>query len=209
MRILSTSKPLSVGTMRARNAKAKINMKRRGFTISELLLVVLVIGLITSAGTGLYVGTFRGMKVRKAAQDFFLTAEYARIMAMERQTPYRLEMDLANRGFSLTTLRWDEESGQVGLETVKDVYCKPVQFDGDVTFEAVEVVPGTWEVESTTPEQQTIVFSPDGTSQSAVVQIGDGKAHYTVSISAATGSAKVQFGTADNVKVTTIDLDAQ
>ncbi|MEJ2704320.1 MAG: GspH/FimT family pseudopilin [Sedimentisphaerales bacterium] len=184
-------------------------MRRRGFTIPEILLVVLVIGLIASAGTGLYVGTFRGMKVRRAAQDFFLTAEYARIMAMERQTPYRLEMDLANRGFSLTTLRWDENTDQVGLETVKDVFCKPVQLDGDVTFEVVEVVPGAWEVESTAAEQQTIVFSPDGTAQSAVVQIGDGKTHYTISIGAATGIAKVQFGTAENIKVTTIDLDAQ
>jgi prepilin-type N-terminal cleavage/methylation domain-containing protein len=192
-----------------RNAQPKAKKRRQGFTIPEVLLVVLVIGLITSAGTGLYVGTFRGMKVRRAVQNFLLTAQYARIMAMERQTPYRMELDLANQGFLLTTLQFDDDSGQVGLQTVRDVFCKPVQMEGDVKFEAVEIVPGTWEVESTSAEQQTIVFSPDGTAQTAVVQIGDEKTHYAISISAATGRAKVYFGTTENIKTTTVDLDAE
>jgi len=185
-------------------------MKRWGFTIAEVLLVVLVIGLITSAGTGLYVGTFKSLQVKRAVQDFLLTAKYAKLMAMERQTPYRMELDLANHGFWLTTLRWDEGTEQVGLEIVRDVFCKPpVQFEGDVVFEAVDIVPGTWEAESESDEQQTIIFSPNGTAQSAVVQIGNGRTHYAVSISAATGRAKVYFGTAENVEVMTTDLDAE
>lgn len=183
-------------------------MKRRGFTIPELLLVVLVISLITGAGTGLYVGSFRSMQVKKAAVDFMLTAQYARIMAMERQTQYTMELDTANQAYLLTTLRWDEASQQVALETVKDLYCRPVQFEGDVKFEAVEVMPGVWGTESS-EGVQTIAFSPNSTAQAAVVQIGDEKTHYTISISAATGRAKMMFGTADNVKTTTTDLDAQ
>jgi len=190
-----------------RNAKDII--RRRGFTIAELLLVVLVIGLITSAGTGLYMGTFKSMKVRKAVQDFLLTAQYARIMALEKQTPYRLELDMANQGFWLTTLQWDEGSEEMGLQIVRDVYCKPVQFDADVTFEAVEIVPGEWETESESEQQQTIIFSPNGTAQSAVVQIGNGRTRYAISISAATGKAKAYFGTSDNVVATTIDLDVE
>ena len=188
------------------NEKAK--MKRRGFTIPELLLVVLIISLITGAGTGLYVGTFRSVQVKKAALDFLLTAQYARIMAMERQTQYTMELDLANQTFSLTTLRWDEAGQQVVQETVRDLYCRPVQFEGDVKFEAVEVMPGVWETESS-EGLQTIAFSPNGTAQAAVVQIGNEKTHYTISISAATGRAKMIFGTAENVKTTTTDLDAR
>lgn len=183
-------------------------MKRRAFTIPELLLVVLIISLITGAGTGLYVGTFRSVQVKKAAMDFLLTAQYARIMAMERQTQYTMELDMVNQTFSLTTLRWDEAGQQVMMETVKDLYCRPVQFEGDVKFEAVEVMPGVWETE-TREGVQTIAFSPNGTAQAAVVQIGNDKTHYTISISAATGRAKMIFGTAENVKATTIDLDAQ
>jgi len=190
-----------------RNKKAIL--MQRGFTIPEVLLVVLVIGLITGAGTGLYVGTFKSMKVKKGVQDFLLTAQYARIMAMEQQTPYRMELDLANQGFLLTTLQWDEDSEQVELQIVRDVFCKPVQFEGEVIFEDVVIVPNDWEVESESEDQQTIVFSPDGTAQSAVVQIGNGTTHYAISISAATGRAKAYFGTIENVKVMTTDLDIE
>lgn len=183
-------------------------MKRRGFTIPELLLVVLIISLLTGAGTGLYFGSFRSVQVRKAALDFMLTAQYARIMAMERQTQYTMELDLVNQTYMLTTLRWDEASQEAALEVVKDLYCKPAQLEGDVKFEAVEVMPGVWETESS-ESVQTIAFSPNGTAQAAVVQIGDGRMHYSISISAATGRARMIYGTADNVKATTTDLDAQ
>lgn len=188
---------------------AKDILRRRGFTLAEVLLVVLVIGLITSAGTGLYMGSFKGMKVRKAAQEFLLTAQYARIMALEKQTPYRLELDLAKHGFWLTTLKWDEDSEQMGLEVVRDVYCKPVQFDEDVTFESIEIVPGEWDIDSENEQQQTIIFSPNGTAQTAVVQIGNGKTHYAISISAATGKVKSYFGTTEKVVATSIDLEVE
>jgi Tfp pilus assembly protein FimT len=174
-----------------------------------MLLVVVIIGLITSAGAGLYVGTFRKMQVEKAAYDFFLTAKYARLMAVEKQNQYKMVLDLANKGFYLTTVLWDEESGQAQQGIVKDYYCKPVQFQGDVVFEAVEIVPSGWNTESAGEEQKTITFSPNGTAQSSVIQIGDGKTHYSISISPATGRAKMFFGTAENVKVGTTDLDEE
>jgi prepilin-type N-terminal cleavage/methylation domain-containing protein len=189
----------------------KVNCKtrRKGFTISEVLLVVVIIGLVTGAGAGLYVGTFRKMQVEKAAYDFFLTAKYARLMAVEKQSQYMMVLDLANKGFYLTTVLWDEESGQAQQEIVKNFYCKPVQFQGDVVFEAVESVPSGWETESAGEEQQMIIFSPNGTAQPSVVQIGDGKTHYSISISSATGRAKMFFGTAENVKFGSTDLDAE
>ena len=189
----------------------KVNHKkmRWGFTISEVLLVVVIIGLISGAGAGLYIGTFRKMQVEKAAYDFFLTAKYARLMAVEKQSQYKMELDLANRIFYLTTVLWDEESGQAQQEIVNNFYCKPVQFQGDVMFETVDIVPNGWETQSAGEERQTITFSPNGTAQSSVVQIGDGNTHYTISISPATGRAKVFLGTAENVKVGTIDLDME
>ena len=85
----------------------------------------------------------------------------------------------------------------------------PVEFDGDVKFENVQITPIDSEEAGETGEQRTIVFSPNGTAQSAVIQIGDGKNHYTTSICAATGRAKMEFGTAKEAKTGTIDLDEQ
>ncbi len=186
-------------------------MKHHGFTIAEVLLVVLIIGLIAGSGTGLYVGTFKKLRVQRAAYDFFLTAQYARIMAIERRSQYKMQLDTVGNGFLLTTLLWDEEGEQATEQIVKDPYCKPVQFEGDVAFEDVVIAPSSLEMEAAeeNEDQQTVVFSPNGTAQTAVVQIGDGKTHYTISISAATGRAKMYFGTAENVKVTTTDLDME
>ena len=195
--------------MRTQKLETKVEVKRSGFTLPEVLAVVVIIGLITGAGAGLYVGTFRKMQVERTARDFLLAAKYARIMAIERQSQYKMKLDLVNNGFWLTTMRWDEEGGQAWQEIVKDFYCRPVQFEDDVRFEAIEIVPTGWETESVSEEQQTIVFSPNGTAQSAVVQIGDGKTHYAISVSAATGRAKMHFGTPENATVGSIDLDAE
>jgi Tfp pilus assembly protein FimT len=189
----------------------KVNCKTRriGFTISEVLLVVVIIGLITGAGAGLYVGTFRKMQVEKAAYDFFLAAKYARLMAVEKQSHYKMELDLANNGFYLMTVLWDEEGGQAQQEIVSNLYCKPVEFQGEIVFEAVDIAPSGWETQSDSEQQKTIVFSPNGSAQSSVVQIGDGETHYSISISPATGRAKMFFGTAENVTFGTTDLEAE
>lgn len=199
--------------MKVRDLKVKAKMRKRGFTITEMLFVVLIIGLISAAGTGLYVGTFKKLRVQRAAYDFLLTAKYGRIMAIEQQSRYTMQLDAVGNGFLLTTLTWDEENEQASEQVVRDPYCKPVQFEGDVMFEDVQIAPDGLETESESDSedeaQQSIVFSPNGTAQLAVVQIGDGNTHYTISISAATGRAKIYYGTAEKVKVTTTDLDAE
>jgi type II secretory pathway pseudopilin PulG len=199
--------------LKMRNLKVRRKAKRWGFTIGEVLLVVLIIGLISTTGAGLYVGTFRKMRVEKAAYDFLLTAQYARIMAIETQSRYKMQLDPANNGFYLTTLQWDEEGEQAMQQIVKNPYCRPVEFEGDVVFEGVEIVPNDleseMETESDSEGQQTIVFSPNGTAQSAAIQIGNGDIHYAISVSATTGRAKMYFGTAETIKVNSIDLDAE
>jgi Tfp pilus assembly protein FimT len=194
-----------------RESRAKRGTRLRGFSIAEVLLVALIIGLIAASGTGLYVGTFEKLRVQKAAYDFFLAAQYARIMAIERRSPYKMQLDTAGNGFLLTTMQWDEEGEQAGEQVVMNPYFRPVEFEGNVTFEDVVIAPTGLETETdeVTEDQQTVVFSPNGTAQTAVVQIGNGTTHYTISISAATGRAKMYFGTAENVKTTTTDLDME
>ena len=197
--------------LKMQNSKTKRTSRLRGFSIAEMLMVVLIIGLIASSGTGLYVGTFKKLRVKRAAYDFFLTAQYARIMAIERASHYKMQLDTSGNGFMLTTVQWDEDGGVAGEQIVRDTYCKPVQFEGDVVFEDVVVIPSGLETEAEAESEdlQTLVFSPNGTSQTAVIQIGNGETHYTISISAATGRAKLYYGTTEKVKATSTDLEME
>ncbi|MFB0524770.1 MAG: Tfp pilus assembly protein FimT/FimU [Phycisphaerae bacterium] len=195
--------------MKRQNIEFESNPEQWGFTIAELLMVIVIISLVAGIGGGLYVGTYKRMLVEKAARDFLLTTKYARIMAIEQLRPYEIQLDVANNGFWLATSQWDEETEQAEQVIVRDYYCKPVQFEGEVQFEDIQVTPVGTEASTETEENQAIVFSPNGTAESAVIQIGDGKNHYTISIYAATGKAKMYFGTTENIEVGTIDLDAE
>jgi Tfp pilus assembly protein FimT len=190
-----------------------IRNTKYGFTIAELLLVVVIITLIGGVSGGLYVGTYKRMLVEKAARDFVLTAKYARIISIEKQRPYTIRLDVENGRFLLTTSQWSEQTEQTETIIVRDIYCKPVIFEGDVRFEDVKIAPvgldETFETEQAEEGEQTIVFSPNGTAQPALIQIGDGKTHYAITIGGATGKAKISFGTTENIKAGSIDLDTE
>lgn len=181
----------------------------KGFTLTELLLVISVIVLVSSVGGGIYVGTYKRLLVEKTARQFLQMARYARIMAIERQRPYELQLDAGNKGFLLTTTRVNTATGQNEKIIVKDLYCRPVEFEGDVKLEDIRIATQPAGQTGEGDQLQRILFLPNGAAESAIVQIGDGKSHYTVAVVAATGKARLYDGTADNIRMASVDLDAQ
>ena len=196
--------------MQRQRSKVEVNAKKCGFTLVEVLVVVVIIGLLGGLGGGVYIGSYKRLLVEKAARDFFLTAKYARIMAIEKQRQYKIVLDVTNNGFHLVTTQMDEEGGQAEQMIVRDSFCKPVGFDGEIGFANIQITPIG--LEATTEEEedeQSIVFSANGTAQTAMIMIGDGKTHYTITITAATGKAKVYDGIVEDADVGVIDLDAE
>ena len=195
--------------MKKLNLKTTIIEHRSGFTIVEILAVVILIVLIGSVGGGFCVGTYKKTLARKAARDFVLAAKYARITAIEQQSPCRIEIDKNGNRFALVLDELNQETGQTEQRTLRDLYFKPVEFSGDVKFEDIQIEPVGLEETLATDQEGAIVFSPSGTCRSTVVQIGDGKNHYAISISASSGKVKMYTGTAEEVQIDTKDLDEQ
>jgi prepilin-type N-terminal cleavage/methylation domain-containing protein len=181
----------------------------RGFSLVELLAVVVLIALMASATGGLAYGTYRKMLVEKAAKKVYLAAKYARLLAVERQTQCRLTLDAESRSFCLTMGAGDLTSEQVAVRLVSDAYSRPTQFGGEVKFEQIKIVSSLQAETGSEDESKSIVFYPDGTADTAAVQIGDGKNHYAVYVLAATGKAQVRLGAADETPVTIVDLDME
>lgn len=193
------------------NTRCSLLLRRlRAFTLVELLVVVAIIAVAGGVGIGLYGGTSERLKLEKTARNFLITAKYARIMAIEKQREYKIRLDSGNGGFALSSIEWNESAEEFEQTVVNDYYCKPVEFEGNIRFEEVKVA-GDYETEETDDEEAeaSIVFRPDGSADAVAVQIGNGRTHYTISISPATGKAKIRFGELENAEIGTIDLDAE
>jgi Tfp pilus assembly protein FimT len=175
----------------------------------ELLLVVAIIAMIGSVGSGMYANAYKKLLVQRTAKQFLLMARYGRILAVEQGRTCELIMNTATGKFFLMATVIDSQTGQAERMPVKDYYSKPVEMEGNVKFENVEVTTLMMSPGSDDLKERKITFLPTGATESAVVQIGDGTWHYTVALLAATGQATLYDGQAEQLKTTVIDLDEE
>lgn len=146
------------------------------------------------------------MLVEKAAREVLLAAKYARVIAIEKQTRCKLMLDNTNNSYLLTVPGAGSQAD--GAENlITDQYSKPRQFAGEVKFEEIQITSRARAGE--VGAEGVIIFRPNGTADMAVLQIGDGKNHCTVYISAATGKGRIESGEAMETGLEVLDLDVE
>ena len=187
----------------------RLGKRRYGFTVVELMVVVIIIVMLASAMGGYYVGTYKRMQVEDVARQIMLAAKYARLFAVEKQSSCSLVMDEKEKSFCLIRGDFQEDVSQADQAVVSNSYTRPGRLEGDVMFEKVEVTSSGQTDAGIREDQTVVIFRRDGTADTAVIQVGDGKNHYTVYISAATGKAKVESDIAGESSIDIVDLDME
>jgi prepilin-type N-terminal cleavage/methylation domain-containing protein len=157
-----------------------LRIRRGGFTVAELMVVVVIIVLLASAMGGYYVGTYRRMMVETAAKEIMLAAKYARLIAIEKQSSCRLILDETEKSFCLMRRSFGEGTDEIEKAVVSNSYTKPGRLEGDVVFEKVQVASAAGTNAGSREGQSRVVFRPDGTADTAVIQVGDGKPKLTL-----------------------------
>jgi Tfp pilus assembly protein FimT len=180
-----------------------------GFTIIEIIVVIVLIALFAGAVGGAYSGPYKTMLLKKAARDVLLAAKYARGTAVEQQKVCVLTINAVDKQVMVMVENWDEDSGATTATETKNSTWRTVTLGGDAQFEVVAVDQSDMDPSQVDQAEgvYTVRFRQDGTSQNAVIQIGDGTRHYVVTISEATGLAKVEEGLATDFKSDTVDLE--
>jgi prepilin-type N-terminal cleavage/methylation domain-containing protein len=184
------------------------NTHKSGFTLIELLVVITIMTIMTGIGAGIFTGANQKLQVQKAASGLLIMAQYARMSAVEEQRAYKLYLDTTNNEFYLATTDFDD-SGASQEVVIDNSFCAPITLNSPINIEDVRVLSNDYNLGNTSKNMYMIAFAPDGTSQTSLAQIGDGKVHYTLSVNEITGKSKLYPTVADNVKVDTIDLDAE
>src|SRR5256885_2775533 len=81
--------------------------RRGGFTLLELVFVLLLLSVIASIVVPPMRNFARGRKLSDAARDVVSATNYARSQAISEGTTYRLYFDLNNRQFWLESRKTD------------------------------------------------------------------------------------------------------
>jgi prepilin-type N-terminal cleavage/methylation domain-containing protein len=189
---------LSTNSVRARRPA------RRAFTFVELMVVTLLIALLAGSSIRGSVLTFRKLQVERAAREVFLSAQFARIQAIDSQRSAAVTLDPKTRSLSVTA------GVRKGQQLVRNAYSRPFQFAEEVNYERIDIMPTRPpEIAMQDEAPNTVItFRPDGSADAAVVQVGNGKTHWTVYVASGTGSARAEPGVAKEQSATTvIDLD--
>lgn len=87
-------------------------MRRHGFTLIEMLVVVAIIGICVAVSIPSFVEARRGSALRESSQTIIMTAKYARSMALLKQVDMALLVDRGGAQIELVSLSQPPGAGE-------------------------------------------------------------------------------------------------
>lgn len=140
-------------------------MDARGFTLLELLVVMVLVGLLGGIALPRLNDAFVGPSVRAAALDVAAVLRAARSQAVTQGTATLFRYDPRTRQMAIT----DRPRGAALAESLEVVFGNP---------NAPQAIPG-------------IAFFPDGSSSGGQVALSQGRQSYIIAVDWLTGRAAI------------------
>lgn len=91
--------------------RAKIN-RNPGFTLLEVLLVVVILLVTSALAVPSFIRSFRGAKLRAAARAVVMSHRYARAMAVLKQTDAAILYDSKKGSIEIVTVKSSDEAAR-------------------------------------------------------------------------------------------------
>jgi len=146
----------------------------RGFTLLEILVVMVIAGLMISLVPPLFSGAVSGTRLKGSARDFAIALRETRSKAIIHNAEQLVYLDLKTPRYRIGN-------------------AKPLALPDDVRM-AVEVVTGATLNEQT---QHVLHFFPDGSSSGELITLSGGKRSYHLQLNWLTGSITITEGIPD------------
>ncbi len=142
--------------------KSIIPVNCSGFTMVELVVVLVLFGVMLSLTIPAFSKSVRGLKVKTAVRKVVSILRYARSESVFKQTPLLVNFDLDNNFFWIEGEPVEDREEEPSATTVKiklpsEVYIKYFEWADDKVDSGIN----------------TIWFYPDGSSSGAIVEIAD------------------------------------
>ena len=130
------------------NARSKIRVQRCGFTIIEILIVVVLIGIAAMIAVPM-MSSAGSMQIRSAANMIAADLEYAKSMAISRGQNFSVVFDKTTESY-----RIKNQDGDTITHPVKKGFDYVIDFQNDSRLNRVGIVDADFDSDSS----QTITF---------------------------------------------------
>ncbi len=161
------------------NGKSAIDNRRGGFTLIEILIVLVVFAVLAGLIVPRMGGSVARQEVVEAAAAFAHTARMTRELAVSRRQTFAIELD--GKGYGVQ-MRSTKDSS---FQAAKVSWLRPRQWGEQVRLEGIRTPDGA----TKTSGSHRLEFRPDGTSGGAMVRLSSGEARCGVLVDPSTGRA--------------------
>jgi type II secretion system protein H len=160
---------------------SRSNTKQRGFTLVELMIVLILIGVFTAVIIGELRGTFEDALLRSTGRKLINVLNLAGSRSVSINHPHTVTIDTANRKFSIEA-RLHSDDAETGSPKARNVAIDEGELDSRITLEIRNpsedaAVADEGELESdkeaSAAISETITFYPDGTVDAREIVLRD------------------------------------